>query len=113
MALASYDFQGMTEHAQKQLGRQVQELLRDAAHISATLGRFGADAGNGVGQMALEVADEAIHKGAKAARIVGRQAWRTGKAVREDPMPAVMAVIGVACLLNLVLSRSRRWETRH
>ena len=77
MALASYDFQGMTEHAQKQLGRQVQGLLRDAAHISETLRHFGADAGSGVGQMALEVADEAMHKGAKAARVVARRSAKT------------------------------------
>jgi hypothetical protein len=55
-----------------------------------------------------QFADEAWAQGRVAARVLGRQAWKAGKAVRRDPVPATMAVIGLACLLSLLTASPRR-----
>jgi len=113
MALFSSDVHDVSERAQKQLGRQVQALVRDAGHVSQSLSRFGAQASNDVGHMAMDAASQALQGSAEAARRLGSQAYRASKALRNDPLPAVVAVVGFACLLNLVVTGARRRQTRH
>lgn len=99
-----FDLSHFTDSAQDRFGRQFSSLARDASHLSDALNRYTNGARHDVGHMAHDIADEALHQGAVAARILGKQAWRAGKAVRRDPVPTVVAVAGLACLISLVMS---------
>jgi hypothetical protein len=110
----AYDLPFLDHHAQHRLNRQIGSLAREAGQISELLSRFSSraqrDAGHyahDVGRAAHELADEAWQQGAVAARVLGKQALRAGKAVRNDPIPAVVAVAGLACLLSLALASGR------
>jgi hypothetical protein len=113
MAFPSYDLQGLSQHAQHRLGRQVESLTRDVGHIADSLRRFGGGAGKDIGQIAHNVADEAMHQGAEVAKLVGEQAYQAGRAIRRDPLPTIMAVAGLACLLSLLMSSGKKRPTIH
>lgn len=81
--MASFDLSHFTDNAQHRFGNQFSSLAHD-------------------------LADGAMHQGAVAARVLGKQAWKAGKAVGRDPVPAIVAVAGLACLLSLVLSSGSR-----
>lgn len=106
------DLPFLSDHSQRQLSRQVSSLARDAGHISDLLARFSADARRDAGHLAHDLADEAWQQGAVAAKALGQQALRVGKAVRRDPVPAVVAVAGLACLLSLILASGRAGRRR-
>lgn len=84
-----------------ELTRQLSSLRRDVAGVSKNVTRYGAHAAHDVG-------DQLWHGGEVVARQLGRQAKKAGKAVKEDPIPAIVAVAGFALFLNLVLGRKRR-----
>ena len=54
-----------------------------------------------------QAGDYARHEGAELARIAGKQAMRAGRAVKADPVPAVVGAIGLALLASLVIGRRR------
>jgi hypothetical protein len=115
----AYDLPFLDSHAQHRLNRQIGSLAREAGQISELLSRFSSraqhDAGHyahDVGRAAHELADEAWQQGTVAARVLGKQALRAGKAVSKDPIPAVVAVAGFVCLLNLVLASGRASRRR-
>lgn len=103
-----FDLSHFTDDAQERFGRQFASLARDAGHLSNAMARYGNGARHDVSHLAHDFADDALHQGAAAARVLGKQAWKAGKAVRRDPVPATVAVIGLACLLSLVTSSSHR-----
>lgn len=108
----AYDLPFLDHHSQRRLNRQVSSLARDAGHITDLLGRFTDNARREAGHYTHDLADEAWQHGAAAAKVIGRQAWRAGKAVGKDPVPAVIAVAGLACLLSLVASSGRASRRR-
>jgi len=119
----SYDLPFLDRHAQRRLDRQIAGLAREAGQISEALSRFSAqaqrdaghyahDAGRYAREAAHDIADEAFQQGAIAARLVGKQAVRAGKAIGKDPVPAMVAVAGLACLLSLVLVSGRKARRR-
>jgi hypothetical protein len=95
---------GLYDDTQSSLSRRLGALAREASGISRSLERFGDGARHDVSHFAHDAADLALHQGSAAARALGKQAWRAGKAVRKDPVPTVVAVAGLACLLSLVMS---------
>jgi hypothetical protein len=105
-----FDLSHFSNDAQNRFGRQVSSLARDASHLSDALSRYSADVRHDAGHLAHDLADEALHQGAVAARVLGKQAWRAGKAVRRDPAPTMAALVGIACLVSLVMAsgNSRR-----
>jgi hypothetical protein len=103
----AYDLPFLDHPTQRRLNRQVSSLARDAGHITDLLSRFTANARREAGHYGHDLADEAWHQGAVAAKVIGKQAVRAGKAVGKDPIPAVIAVAGLACLLTLVTSSGR------
>jgi len=108
-----FELPHLSEHTQHRLGRQVASLARDAGHLSDALARYASSTRHDVGRIAHDVADEALHQGTAAAKVIGKQAWKAGRAVQKDPLPAVMAVAAIACVLRLVLSGpSRRRSER-
>ena len=100
----AYDLPFLDSSTQRRINRQVSSLSRDASHITDLLARFTANARRDADHYGHEFADEAWHQGAVAAKVIGKQAMRAGKAVGTDPIPAVIAVAGLACLMALVTS---------
>ena len=94
--------------AEEQLSHQLSRLSRDVADISRAVQHFGTDARHEAGAAAADLLDGAWHQGEIVARRLGRQAQRAGKAVREDPVPAIVAVAGFVLLLNLLLGRKQQ-----
>ena len=82
------------------LAHQISSLRREVAGVTRSVGRYGTHTAHDVG-------DQLWHQGEIAAKLLGRQAKKAGKAVRDDPVPAVVAVAGFALFLNLVLGRKR------
>lgn len=103
----AYDLPFLDNSTQRQISRQVSSLARDAGHITELLSRFTANARREAGHYGHDLADEAWHQGAVAAKVIGKQALRAGRAVRKDPVPAVVAVAGLACLMALLTSAGR------
>lgn len=84
----------------EELSRQLSSLRRDVAGVSRSVSRYGSNTAHDVG-------DQLWHQGEIVARQIGRQARKAGKAVKNDPVPAVVAIAGFALFLNLVLGRKR------
>jgi hypothetical protein len=103
-----FDLSHFTDDAQERFGRQFASLARDAGHLSSAMARYGNGARHDVSHLAHDFADEALHQGAAAARVLGKQAWKAGKAVRRDPAPTMAAVVGIACLITLVMASGSR-----
>lgn len=103
-----FDLAHFTDDAQDRFGRQFSSLARDAGHLSDALNRYTSGARHDFGHVAHDLADGAMHQGAVAARVLGKQAWRAGKAVRKDPAPTLAAVVGLACLVSLVMASGTR-----
>jgi hypothetical protein len=115
----AYDLPFLDHSTQRRINRQVSSLSRDASHITDLLARFTTNArregghyAHDAGNYAHDFADEAWHQGAVAAKVLGKQALRAGKAVGRDPMPAVVAVAGLACLMALVASSGNSRKRR-
>jgi uncharacterized protein YukE len=103
-----FDLSHFADDSQDRFGRQFAGLSRDAQRLSDALSRYTDSTRHDLGHVAHDFADEAWRQGRVAARVFGRQAWKAGKAVRRDPVPATVAVIGLACLLSLVTSSAHR-----
>ncbi|MBN9311248.1 MAG: hypothetical protein J0I99_10420 [Devosia sp.] len=103
-----FDLSHLADGTQERFGRQFASLASEARHLSEALARYTESARHDLGHVAHDLADQAVQKGAVAARVMGRQAWKAGKAVRNDPVPVVVALVGLACLLSLVVSSGRR-----
>lgn len=115
----AYDLPFIDHSTQRRISRQVSSLSRDASHITDLLSRFTANArreaghyANDVNHHAHDLADEAWHQGTAAAKVIGKQALRAGRAVGKDPIPAVVAIAGLACLLALATSSGRSSNRR-
>ena len=80
--------------------RQLSHLRHDLSGISRAVSRYGA-------HTASDVGDQLWHQGEVVARQLGRQAAKAGKAVKDDPVPAVVAVAGFALFMRLILGRKR------
>jgi hypothetical protein len=106
--MASFDLSHFTDTAQDRFGRQFSSIARDTRHLSDALARYAAHTRRDVGHLAHDFADDALHQGAVAARVLGKQAWKAGKAVRRDPAPTVAAIVGLACLVTLVMASGSR-----
>lgn len=108
----AYDLPFLDHSTQRRLNRQVSGLARDAGHITDLLARFTANAGREAQHYGHDLADDAWQTGRVAAKAIGKQAVRAGRAVGRDPVPAVIAVAGLACLLTLVASSGRSSRRR-
>lgn len=95
------------QQTQEQLTRQVSRLAREVSAMSRTMHRMGAEIGDEAGAATADLIGATLHQGEVIAHDLGRRAKRVGKAVRKDPMPAVVTVVGLALLLSLLFGRKR------
>jgi hypothetical protein len=89
------------EELHDRLAHQMSQLRREVDGLGHRAGRYGSH----LHDDADDFADVLWRGGRVAARQIGRQASKAGRAVKEDPVPAMVAVAGFALFLNLVLSR--------
>lgn len=82
----------------RQVQRYARPRVREAAH---TAGDFAGE----VFHHLEPIARDALHRADAARRVVARQAKATGRAVRDDPVPAVIALGTFALLATLLLRR--------
>jgi ElaB/YqjD/DUF883 family membrane-anchored ribosome-binding protein len=54
-----------------------------------------------------EAADFVRHEGTAMAKLAAHQAGRASRAVRADPLPTIVGVVGIALLASLLLGRRR------
>lgn len=54
-----------------------------------------------------EAADYLRHEGTAVAKAAAHQAARASRAVKADPLPAIVGVVGLALLASLILGRRR------
>lgn len=87
--------------AEAGLEHRLNELREELGSLALRLEDYAADR---IGD-ARDIVVEAGHQGARAARNVGRQANAVGQAVREDPLPTVVALGVIALLTAMFLSR--------
>lgn len=77
------------------------DILDRAGHVVSSLRK--------VAEPALHrAADVALHEGGELARHASRSAMRAGRAVRSDPMPTLVGVIGIALIATMIFSRRGR-----
>jgi hypothetical protein len=103
----AYDLPFLDNKTQRNLSRQISGLARDAGQITNQIARFTDHAKRDATQYAQHIADDAWEQGTAVAKVVGKQAAKAGKAFSRDPLPAVIAAAGLACLLALVLTSGR------
>lgn len=92
------------DEVQGRLAHQLSELRRDVA----SLGKSVAVSGGHLQHDAGDIGEALLHGGEAVARQLGQQARRVGRAIREDPMPAVVgvvAIVGVVAALSLAFGR--------
>ena len=120
--LAEKEARRLGERAGSITSKQLASLQRQVAELGAQLGHSSHDArhaGQAFAHSARHLASDAAsefghfarHEGAVVAREAARQALRAGRAVKADPMPTVVALIGVAMIARLLVP-SRRSATR-
>jgi hypothetical protein len=120
--LAEKEARRFGERAGSISAKQLAALQRQVAELGARLGHSSheaRDAGSAFAHSARHLASDAAseighfarHEGAVVAREAAKQALRAGRAVKADPMPTVVALIGVAMIARL-LAPSRRGATR-
>jgi hypothetical protein len=94
------------------VAHHLSSLRREVMALSGEAGRYGhqlADRyGPRVAHSAGEIGEALAHQGAVVAQQLGKQARRAGRAVKDDPVPTVVAVVGLLCLASLVMARTRR-----
>lgn len=117
--LAQDHLQDFTRDAGAIAGRAARQVTDYGRHEGADLVRERAshyadiaqDRAHGyaraAGDIASELAKYGRHEGAMLADAATAQAARVGRAVRADPVPAIVGAIGLALVANLLFGRRR------
>lgn len=89
--------QDRLQHLTHQAGGMADDQFRHFAHQAGT---FAGAAGH-------QLADYGRHEGAVLAQAAAKQAVRAGRAVRADPLPAIVGAVGLALFASLLMNRRR------
>lgn len=88
-------------HTQHDISRRIAALGRELSRLA---GQASYSAGHEVEHATNSLAALARRQAPRLARMARRQARLAGATVARDPLPAVMALAGLACLASLVLA---------
>lgn len=92
------------DEVQDRVAHQLSELRRDVSTLGTSVARYGGHLQDDAG----DIGGALWHGGEAVARQLSQQARRAGRAIREDPMPAVIgvvAIVGVVAALSLAFGR--------
>lgn len=96
------------EDVAENLGAQLAALRREIATISSAVEEYGGPAVHDMRHNAVELVDQVRHQGAAAARQIGKQANVAGHAVRENPIPVIVALGAIALISAVIFTRDQR-----
>lgn len=82
------------------IAHQISTLRREMTGLTRSATKQGV-------HVAHDLGDELWHQGEVVAREIGRTATKAGRAVKDDPLPTVVALAGFALFLRLVLGHKR------
>jgi hypothetical protein len=99
--MAWFEPRSWQDEMRDNLARQISHLTREMHSLGNTSGRYAHHLQDDAGELGRAL----LHSGKAAAKKLGRQAKRTGRAIKADPTPAIAATIAAACLLSLLASR--------
>jgi ElaB/YqjD/DUF883 family membrane-anchored ribosome-binding protein len=105
--MAFFQEKSWQEHAEEKIARQLSHLREEVDALTHSLQRMSRHVGKDAGHAANDLLDQAWHQGEVVAQQLGKQAVRTGRAVRKDPVPIIVAVAGLALLASLLIGRRR------
>jgi hypothetical protein len=83
---------------------QVASLSHEVAHLARHAGRYATPRIREAAHSAGDLAGDVIHQLEPLARDVAHRAKVAGRAVRQDPVPAVIALGTFALIASLLLS---------
>jgi hypothetical protein len=96
----------LKEHEARSLARRLQRSAIETRERSRQhLQQFAHEAGDVAGTAAHRMAGYARSEGALLADAAARGAARTVRAVKDDPLPVVIGLVGAICLASLLLGR--------
>lgn len=90
------------------VGDQVASLSHDVSTLARQVRRYATPRVQDAAHSASDFAGDVIHQLEPLARDVAHRAKAAGRAVRNDPVPAVIALGTFALLATLLLSASYR-----
>ncbi len=93
------------ESATEALNEQIAALREELASISHAVSNYSGHTFSDVQHNVAALAKEARHHGAAVARQVNRQAGVAGQAIKENPVPVIVALGTIALLSALVFTR--------
>lgn len=98
------DRRGWQDGLQRNLSRQLADLQEEVSSLGRSVARYGGQ----VQHEAESLGDALWHGGEMVTQQLGREAKRIGRAVRQDPLPAavaIVALVGVVAALSLAFAR--------
>lgn len=98
------DRNGWQDSLQRNLSRQLADLQEEVSSLGRSVARYGGQVQHDAGSLG----DALWQGGETVTQQLGREARRIGKAVRQDPLPAVVAIValvGVVAALSLAFGR--------
>jgi multidrug resistance efflux pump len=94
-----------TEDALDTLSRQIASLRKEVASITESVNDYSGSALGDVQHNARAIAKEVRRGSQLVARQVARQASHAGEALRDNPVPVLVALGTLALLTTLIFSR--------
>ncbi|WIY54268.1 hypothetical protein O9Z70_07045 [Devosia sp. YIM 151766] len=95
---------GLPHRDPNSLEARLENLQRDMRRIGRSLSSQAGHTADDWGEHLSDFGREAAKQSRHLAEFAGNQAWRSARAVRRDPLPAI-AVIGTVLLLARLMRR--------
>lgn len=95
---------GLPHRDPNSMEARIEALQHEMRRIGRNLAHRAGHSADDWSDQISDFGREAARQGMHLAEMAGSQAWRSARAVRRDPLPAI-AVIGTALLLARLLRR--------
>jgi ElaB/YqjD/DUF883 family membrane-anchored ribosome-binding protein len=96
------------EREARRIGRTLRTTALDTRDLAQDhLTDFARQARRIAEPVLHQASDYARHEGAVVAKAAAQQAMRAGRAVKADPVPAIVGAVGLALLASLFIGRRR------
>lgn len=96
----------LNDHKSRHLARQLSRSATETRQLAREhLQQFAHGAGEIAGHATQELADYARTEGAAIAGAATQRVVRAGRAIKADPVPVIVGVVGAVLLANLLFGR--------